>query len=122
MKTEPPRSSCTSQRRPPSVGSVSSRISKGIFSRGLSRVRHSPMKDMVSRIRFRPCAGWYDRAMADPRAGDRGAPLARAGAVLADLCERWFPDAFVFALAAVAVVFAAGLAVGERPLRLVEEF
>ena len=28
------------------------------------------------------------------------APLARAGAALADVCERWFPDAFVFALAA----------------------
>ncbi|HEU4403499.1 MAG TPA: TIGR00366 family protein [Candidatus Polarisedimenticolia bacterium] len=53
---------------------------------------------------------------------DRGAPLARAGIFLADACERYFPDAFVFALAAVLVVFGAGIAVGERPLRLVSEF
>jgi short-chain fatty acids transporter len=37
-------------------------------------------------------------------------------------CERYFPDAFVFALAAVLVVFAGGLALGERPERLVREF
>ena len=57
----------------------------------------------------------------DARHAD-GAPLARAGAVIADLCERYFPDAFVFALAAVVVVFLGGLAAGERPLRLVGEF
>ncbi len=48
--------------------------------------------------------------------------LARAGMRIADACERWFPDAFVFALAAVLVVVAGGLALGERPVRLVEEF
>jgi len=57
----------------------------------------------------------------DARHAD-GAPLARAGAAIADLCERYFPDAFVFALAAVVVVFLGGLAAGERPLRLVGEF
>ena len=31
--------------------------------------------------------------------------LARAGMRLADFCERWFPDAFVFALAAIVIVF-----------------
>jgi short-chain fatty acids transporter len=41
---------------------------------------------------------------------------------LADACERYFPDAFVFALAAVLVVFGAGLALGEKPGRLVWEF
>jgi short-chain fatty acids transporter len=51
-----------------------------------------------------------------------GAPLARAGAFIAGACERYFPDAFVFALAAVIVVLLAGLAVGERPERLVAEF
>jgi len=50
------------------------------------------------------------------------APLARAGMLIADACERWFPDAFVFALAAVLFVFVAGLALGEKPLRLVAEF
>ncbi|HEU5161505.1 MAG TPA: TIGR00366 family protein [Thermoanaerobaculia bacterium] len=48
--------------------------------------------------------------------------LARAGMRIADACERWFPDAFVFALAAVLVVFAGGLALGEGPAKLVTEF
>lgn len=48
--------------------------------------------------------------------------LARLGATLTDLCERYFPDAFVFALAGVALVFLGGLAVGESPGRLVAEF
>lgn len=41
---------------------------------------------------------------------------------IADACERYFPDAFVFALAAVVVVFAGGLAIGESPVKLVTEF
>jgi short-chain fatty acids transporter len=49
-------------------------------------------------------------------------PLARLGAVLTDFCERYFPDAFVFALAGVVLVFLAGLALGESPGRLVKEF
>src|SRR5512140_1844864 len=53
---------------------------------------------------------------------DPGAPLARAGRVIADFSEKYFPDAFVFALAAVVVVFAGGLLVGEKPLKLVTEF
>jgi short-chain fatty acids transporter len=48
--------------------------------------------------------------------------LARAGARLADACERWFPDAFVFALAAIVIVFAGGLAVGVAPVKLATEF
>jgi short-chain fatty acids transporter len=48
--------------------------------------------------------------------------LVRVGMALADWCERWFPDAFVFALAAVVLVFGAGLALGERPAALVDEF
>lgn len=49
-------------------------------------------------------------------------PLARLGSRIADLSERYFPDAFVFALAAVAVVFAFGLLLGEPPARLVTAF
>jgi short-chain fatty acids transporter len=49
-------------------------------------------------------------------------PLARAGMAIADICERYFPDAFVFALAGVALVFAAGLALGEGPVKLISEF
>lgn len=49
-------------------------------------------------------------------------PFARAGARLADFCERWFPDAFVFALLAVVLVFLVGLGVGERPATLAKAF
>lgn len=42
--------------------------------------------------------------------------------MLTDLCERYFPDAFVFALAGVVLVFLAGLALGESPGKLVKEF
>jgi short-chain fatty acids transporter len=41
---------------------------------------------------------------------------------IADACERWFPDAFVFALAAVLGAFGLGLFLGETPVRLVTEF
>ncbi len=59
-----------------------------------------------------------------PRREDspREAPFARLGAALADFCERSFPDAFVFALVAVIVVFLGGLAAGERPAALVRAF
>jgi short-chain fatty acids transporter len=58
----------------------------------------------------------------EPAAADGQPLLERAGAALADVCERYFPDAFVFALAAVLLVFAGGLALGEPPARLVLEF
>ena len=38
--------------------------------------------------------------------------LARIGLRLSDWFEKWFPDAFVLALAAVAIVFVASLGVG----------
>ena len=47
--------------------------------------------------------------------------LARAGMRLADFCERWFPDAFVFALAAIVIVFAGGLAIGIPAPKLAAE-
>ena len=53
---------------------------------------------------------------------ERPAPLARLGMRIADVCERWFPDAFVFALAAVIVVFIGGLSIGVAPARLATEF
>jgi short-chain fatty acids transporter len=49
-------------------------------------------------------------------------PLARLGSRIADLSERYFPDAYVFALAAVVVVGAFGLALGEPPMRVVTAF
>jgi short-chain fatty acids transporter len=48
--------------------------------------------------------------------------LSRWGAGLADWSERWFPDAFVFALAAVVIVFCGGLAVGAGPIDMAEAF
>ena len=44
------------------------------------------------------------------------------GARIADFCERWFPDAFVFALAAIVIVFAGGMASGIAPSKLAIEF
>jgi len=49
-------------------------------------------------------------------------PLAGLGRLIADFTERYFPDAFVFALAAVILSFIGGLVVGERPGKLVSEF
>ncbi|HJW95342.1 MAG TPA: TIGR00366 family protein [Thermoanaerobaculia bacterium] len=48
--------------------------------------------------------------------------LARIGMRSADFCERWFPDAFVFALAAIVLVFIGGLSIGIAPARLATEF
>lgn len=48
--------------------------------------------------------------------------LARIGAALADWSERWFPDAFVFAMMAVVIVFAAGLSLGSSPHDLVRSY
>src|ERR1700733_740024 len=49
------------------------------------------------------------------------ARLARIGMALADWSERWFPDAFVFALLALIIVFLAGLLLG-TPVRSLIEF
>src|SRR5258706_11820244 len=48
--------------------------------------------------------------------------LARLGMRIADACERWFPDAFVFALAAIVVVFLGAWASGVEARKLVVEF
>jgi short-chain fatty acids transporter len=48
--------------------------------------------------------------------------LQRLGARLADFSERFFPDAFVFALAAIIVVFLGGLAIGVPAVKLTAEF
>src|SRR5256884_422973 len=48
--------------------------------------------------------------------------LAKLGARLADFSERFFPDAFVFALAAIVLVFLGGLAGGVPATKLAMEF
>ena len=53
---------------------------------------------------------------------NKDVPLARLGSRIADLSERYFPDAYVFALAAVVVVAVFGLALGEPPMRVVTAF
>lgn len=53
---------------------------------------------------------------------ERDTTLARVGAWMTDMSERYFPDAFVFALIAVLVVFAFGLSVGEPVTELVTAF
>ena len=62
----------------------------------------------------------------EPAAGARadaaGAPFARLGSGLADWSERWFPDAFVFALAAAVIVFLCGLLAGSSVPDLVKYF
>ena len=52
----------------------------------------------------------------------RDAALARLGMALADWSERWFPDAFVFALVAILFVFVAGLLAGSAVRDLVKYF
>jgi short-chain fatty acids transporter len=62
---------------------------------------------------------------------DSGAPasatedhgkLSRLAMTFADWSERWFPDALVFALAAVVIVFFIGLCMGETPGHLTTDF
>lgn len=48
--------------------------------------------------------------------------FARLGMALADWSQKWFPDAFVFALVAILVVFVAGLLVGTAMRDLVRYF
>lgn len=48
--------------------------------------------------------------------------LARIGMRIADWCEKWFPDAFVFAMFAVALVFIAGILLGENPSKMAVAF
>jgi short-chain fatty acids transporter len=50
------------------------------------------------------------------------APLASAGLRLSSWFEHWFPDAFVLALAACGIVFAASALVSGAPIRTAESF
>jgi len=64
-------------------------------------------------------AGAHSAAGSEP---SRPRGLARLGMALADWSERWFPDAFVFALAALIVVFLAALGLGTALRDLVRYF
>lgn len=48
--------------------------------------------------------------------------IARLGSSLADWSEKWFPDAYVFAVMAVVIVCAAALAMGRTPTEISVDF
>jgi short-chain fatty acids transporter len=60
--------------------------------------------------------------MSDPQRPPRTPSLASMGLALSDWFERWFPDAFALALAAVAVVFAASVLAGSSILDTAQRF
>lgn len=53
--------------------------------------------------------------------GPRESGFVRLGLAIADWSERWFPDAFVFALLGIVVTFIGGLLLGESPQKLAIE-
>ena len=57
-----------------------------------------------------------------PSADDSASGLVRVGVALADWSERWFPDAFVFALIALIIVFIAAFFAGAALRDLVQYF
>jgi len=56
--------------------------------------------------------------MSDEKKNGGTTPMVRFGMVVADWCERWFPDALVFAILAVFIVFVVGLFLGNSPVKL----
>ncbi len=64
--------------------------------------------------------------MSDHQGLNSGKPqtgaFVRLGIVVADWAERWFPEAFIFALIALVIVFIAGLTLGNNPLELAKDF
>ncbi|MBU3071999.1 short-chain fatty acid transporter [Clostridium estertheticum] len=48
--------------------------------------------------------------------------MARAGFVLADWSEKWFPDAYIFAIIAVVIVGLAALFMGRTPIQIGVDF
>ncbi len=62
------------------------------------------------------------RPMATPSESAETSALARLGLRLSDWFEKWFPDAFALALAAVAVVFVATLLAGSSVLESAQRF
>lgn len=52
----------------------------------------------------------------------RDPALVRLGLTVSNWTERWFPDAFIFALVAIVIVFVAGLLLGKSPQKMTEYF
>lgn len=57
-----------------------------------------------------------------PRPTREGNVFMRCGIALANWSERWFPDALVFAMGAIVIVFVAGLLLGSSVGDLAEDF
>ena len=55
------------------------------------------------------------------QSGQQFGMLERWGFWLAEWSEKWFPDALVFALLGIVVVFCFGLLIGESPTKLAIE-
>ena len=63
-----------------------------------------------------------NRSDAGTTQGNLAGKFARLGMALADWSEQWFPDSFVFALAALVIVFAAGMFLGSTVGDLLKGF
>src|SRR5271169_3238983 len=59
--------------------------------------------------------------MAQNNAEQKESAFERFGLCLAEWSEKWFPDAWVFALIGVVVVFVFGVLIGESPSKLAIE-
>jgi short-chain fatty acids transporter len=58
----------------------------------------------------------------DSNTEERAGRLESLGVALADWSQRWFPDAFVFALLALIIVFIGGMLAGSRFWDVVDYF
>src|ERR1019366_3720290 len=63
-----------------------------------------------------------ERNVTDQAGSDSPGVFVRLGMGLADWSQRWFPDAFVFALAGLIIVFLAGLFAGVGMRDLIQYF
>lgn len=62
-----------------------------------------------------------EQTTSDETVATRAGWLERGGLAIAAWSERWFPEAWIFALLGIVVVFIFGLALGESPARLATE-
>src|SRR3989440_471016 len=80
-----------------------------------------------TRPRWNRSGSWRRRGYPDMAAPSMSARQQESGAVrlgrsISDWTERWFPDAFIFALIGIVVVFVAGLLLGRSPGQMTHDF
>src|SRR3989440_3776676 len=66
--------------------------------------------------------GYPDMAAPLVSARQQESGAVRLGRSISDWTERWFPDAFIFALIGILVVFVAGLLLGRSPGQMTHDF